>query len=302
MAKGFKVKAKTPVKKEPEWDYELAKQLIKGKKIVFCLPGRGVSYTYLKNFVQLCFDIVQNGGGIQISQDYSSMVNFARCKCLGANVLRGPNQLPWDGKLEYDWQLWIDSDIVFSTEKFWQLILNSTPKEAVSYQDVLQPLKNEKGEPVLDEKGNERTTVVGQQLVVDESKQRPIVSGWYCTEDGRTTSVAHWLDEEDFSNNGGVMNHETLDSIQKRTKPFTVDYAGFGWLLIQKGVFEDFDENGKKKIEYPWFAPKMQVFESGNVQDMCGEDVSFCLDAKEAGFEIWCDPRIRVGHEKTRII
>jgi hypothetical protein len=26
------------------------------------------------------------------------------------------------------------------------------------------------------------------------------------------------------------------------------------------------------------------------------------LDAKEAGFEIWCDPRVRVGHEKTRII
>jgi hypothetical protein len=26
------------------------------------------------------------------------------------------------------------------------------------------------------------------------------------------------------------------------------------------------------------------------------------LDAKEAGFEIWCDPRIRVGHEKSRII
>ena len=46
----------------------------------------------------------------------------------------------------------------------------------------------------------------------------------------------------------------------------------------------------------------MQVFESGAVQDMCGEDVSFCLDAKEEGFDIWCDPRIRVGHEKTRVI
>ena len=125
---------------------------------------------------------------------------------------------------------------------------------------------------------------------------KDIAAGWYCTEDGRTTSVAHWLDEEDFSSNGGVMNHETLDTIQKRKKPFTVDYAGFGWLLIQKGVFED------KKMPYPWFAPKMQVFESGNVQDMCGEDVSFCLDAKEAGYEIWCDPRIRVGHEKTRVI
>ena len=43
-------------------------------------------------------------------------------------------------------------------------------------------------------------------------------------------------------------------------------------------------------------------FESGAVQDMCGEDVSFCLDAKEAGFRIMCDPRIRVGHEKTRVI
>ena len=279
MAKGFKVKSKAPTQKEPEWDYELAKQLIRGKKIVFCLPGRGVSYVYLKNFVQLCFDIVQAGGGIQISQDYSSMVNFARCKCLGANVLRGPDQLPWDGKLEYDWQLWIDSDIVFDTAKFYQLVLNSVPAEAVRKENVIE---NDK--------------VVGQNLIVDDAKTRPIVSGWYCTEDGRTTSVAHWLEEDDFASNGGVMNHETLDTIQKRKKPFTVDYAGFGWLLIQKGVFED------KKMPYPWFAPKMQVFESGNVQDMCGEDVSFCLDAKEAGYEIWCDPRIRVGHEKTRVI
>ena len=258
MAKGFTVKAKKPAApKKPEWDYERAKQLIKGKKIVFCLPGRGVSYQYLKSFVQLCFDLVQCGASIQISQDYSSMVNFARCKCLGANVLRGPNQIPWDGKLEYDYQLWIDSDIVFNSEKFFQLFLDANPE----------------GE-----------------------KQREIVAGWYCTEDGRTTSVAHWLEEDDFRTNGGVMNHETIESMSKRRKPFTVDYTGFGWLLIKKGVFEH------EGLPYPWFAPKMQVFESGEVQDMCGEDVSFCLDAKEAGFEIWCDPRIRVGHEKTRVI
>ena len=93
MAKGFTVKAKSPTKKTsdtPEWDYAKAKEMVKGKTIVFCLPGRMVSYTYLKSFVQLCFDLVQAGASIQISQDYSSMVNFARCKCLGANVLRGP--------------------------------------------------------------------------------------------------------------------------------------------------------------------------------------------------------------------
>ena len=60
MAKGFTVKAKAPtVTQEPEWDYAKAREMIKGKTVVFCLPGRGVSYTYLKNFVQLCFDLVQ---------------------------------------------------------------------------------------------------------------------------------------------------------------------------------------------------------------------------------------------------
>ena len=257
MAKGFTVKATAPKPtKKATWDIPAIKERFKGKKIVFCLPGRGVSYTYLKNFVQLCFDIVQNGMSIQISQDYSSMVNFARCKCLGANVLRGPNQIPWDGKLEYDYQLWIDSDIVFNTDQFWQLL-------------------------DLADNG-------------EEGGEKEIVAGWYATEDGTTTSVAHWLEEDDFRKNGGVMNHETVESISKRKKPFTVDYTGFGWVAIKHGVFE--------KLPYPWFAPKMQVFESGAVQDMCGEDVSFCLDAIEAGDEIWCDPRIRVGHEKTRVI
>ena len=161
MAKGFTVKANAPKvkKKEDEWDIAAIKERMKGKAIVFCLPGRGVSYTFLKNFVQLCFDLVQNQMSIQISQDYSSMVNFARCKCLGANVLRGPDQIPWDGKLKYDYQLWIDSDIVFDVNKFWQLCDLSVPAEG---------------------------------------DEREITAGWYATEDGQTTSVAHWLDEDDL--------------------------------------------------------------------------------------------------------
>ena len=249
MAKGFKVIPKEAPPKV-EWDYDKIKQRVKGKQIVFCLPGRGCSYTFLKNFVQLCFDLVQNGNGIQISQDYSSMVNFARCKVLGANVLRGPDQIPWDGKLKYDYQLWIDSDIVFGIEQFYRLV----------WMD------------------------------------KDLAAGWYVTEDGRTTSCAHWMEENDFKENGGVMNHEMVDGIVKRRKPFTVDYTGFGWLLIKNGVFEN------KEMKYPWFAPQMQVFESGEVQDMCGEDVSFCLDAIKAGYEIWIDPKCRVGHEKTRIL
>lgn len=249
--KGFTVKAKEAVKEnKPEWDYQKAIEMLRGKTVVTCMPGRGCSYAFLKNYVSMMITLRENGVNMVMAQDYSSMVNFARCKVLGAHVLRGPDQKPWDGRVEYDYQLWIDSDIIFNTEKFLQLVL----------------------------------------------MDKDIAAGWYCTEDGKTVAVAHWLDEKDFRSNGGLMNNETIETMANRKKPFSCDYVGFGWVLIKKGVFEH------KDMKYPWFAPQLQVFEDGAVQDFCGEDVGFCLDAKKAGFEIWCDPRIRVGHEKTRII
>ena len=49
MAKGFTVKAKKPTvaNKEAEWDYEKAKEMVRGKAIVFCLPRRGVSLSLI---------------------------------------------------------------------------------------------------------------------------------------------------------------------------------------------------------------------------------------------------------------
>lgn len=287
MAKGFTVKAKAPT---AEWDYDKIKEQMRGKNIVFCLPGRSCSYTFLKSFVQLSFDLVQNGMSIQISQDYSSMVNFARCKVLGANVLRGKWQLPWDGKLQYDYQLWIDNDIVFNTEKFWQLCAMALDVSNVTEgNSEYVNLSDEE----LNSASNDDIEVRREKVRRLNLTGNPIVSGWYATEDGHTTSCAHWLEEEEFRKNGGVMNHETVESITKRSKPFTVDYIGGGWMLIKKGVFEN--------LEYPWWGPKLQVFPNG-IQDFCGEDVSFCLDAKDIGFDIIVDPRIRVGHEKQRVL
>ena len=50
MAKGFTVKAKNPTKAKadaPEFDYDKAREMVRGKSVVFCLPGRGVSYQFL---------------------------------------------------------------------------------------------------------------------------------------------------------------------------------------------------------------------------------------------------------------
>ena len=49
------------------------------------------------------------------------MVNFARCKCAGADVRRGKKQKPFDG-LPYDYMMWIDSDIIFNNESFEKLL------------------------------------------------------------------------------------------------------------------------------------------------------------------------------------
>ena len=45
MAKGFTVKAASPKVSEAEWDYDSIKERMRGKSIVFCLPGRGCIVT-----------------------------------------------------------------------------------------------------------------------------------------------------------------------------------------------------------------------------------------------------------------
>jgi hypothetical protein len=63
-------------------------------------------------------------------------------------------------------------------------------------------------------------------------------------------------------------------------------------MLIKKGVIE--------KIQYPWF--ESERLEHKQYIDICSEDVSFCKKILKAGFEIYLDTTIRVGHLKTHII
>jgi len=73
-----------------------------------------------------------------------------------------------------------------------------------------------------------------------------------------------------------------------------VDIAGFGFIAMKSGVFE--------KIERPWFGYMSNiVFDSkGNRRYISlGEDISWCMKAKEVGFTIYFDPSILVDHMKT---
>ena len=42
--------------------------------------------------------------------------------CLGADVSRGKEQKPFNGKIDYDYLMWIDSDMVFNPQHFKRLL------------------------------------------------------------------------------------------------------------------------------------------------------------------------------------
>jgi GT2 family glycosyltransferase len=53
-------------------------------------------------------------------------------------------------------------------------------------------------------------------------------------------------------------------------------------------------------MTYPWFRPEFKKI--GNAVDFTMEDVAFCLRAQEAGYKIYVDPLVRVGHEKGVVL
>jgi hypothetical protein len=64
--------------------------------------------------------------------EYSSFVSFSRMKTLGLDVLRGATQVPFDGKLDYDVWLTIDSDMFFLPEQVIELIEDTDKHPVVS--------------------------------------------------------------------------------------------------------------------------------------------------------------------------
>ena len=83
---------------------------LKLKTIVICTPGESFSNIWVKCLLDLWMWCYQNGYQPILSQATSNNIYYVRNMCLGANVMRGRKQKPFDGKLEYGYLLWIDSD------------------------------------------------------------------------------------------------------------------------------------------------------------------------------------------------
>lgn len=91
-------------------------------KIIFCLPGRQFSGLFLQSWTELVYACLSNGIQPIMSQHYSPLLYYVRNMCLGGDNIQGIEQKPFQGKVDYDYMMWIDSDIVFTPDQFFKLL------------------------------------------------------------------------------------------------------------------------------------------------------------------------------------
>ena len=95
--------------------------------VIFCIPGGPFSHNFLKCWTALYGFCLENNIRPILVNPQSSVVYYARNLCLGGDVRRGINQKPFDGKINYDYLMWIDSDMVFSVKDFTTLLNMNKP-------------------------------------------------------------------------------------------------------------------------------------------------------------------------------
>ena len=221
-------------------------------KLVFALPGREFSGRFLVAWTETFTTLMREGHQVIMVNEYSSFVSFSRMKTLGLDVLRGRDQKPFDGKLDFDLWITIDSDIVFNPQQVLQLIENS--------------------------------------------KEHPVVSGLYRMADLQHFACVQQWDEDYFKKHGSFkfLRPEDVEGAPKFKK---VAYNGMGFMAVRRDVLES--------LKYPYFSYPLQLMTASDgtiLEDMCSEDVAFCKNIKDAGYDVVVNTQLVVGHEKMLVI
>ena len=126
---------------------------------------------------------------------------------------------------------------------------------------------------------------------------RDVVSGLYMTRkpyDGRDHAPVVYRYDRD---------HVLRPVYDLPPNVFKCDAVGAGFLLLKKHVVDRMVEL-TPKIGFPFdfiTAEEMNTKPSGRT-NLIGEDLSFCWRLRKAGFDIWCDPAVKVGHISESVI
>jgi|TARA_R110000851_G_scaffold99135_1_gene214064 hypothetical protein len=132
--------------------------------------------------------------------------------------------------------------------------------------------------------------------LLEDTKKYPVVSGLYRMQDMKHYACVKEWDLDYFKKNGSFQFMKVGEP-EKEDKYTPVAYNGMGFFACRKEVLE--------KLTYPYFSyPLIEIeAEDGKIlRDMCSEDVAFCKNVIDAGFDIVVNTDLIVGHEKTLVI
>jgi len=90
--------------------------------VIFCLPGDSFSGNFLDSWNDLLFNIYKKGWKYTVCRKGNGTIYHCRNQLAGGGNVQGKFQIPYEGKLKFDWQIWIDSDQVFKPYHIFQLI------------------------------------------------------------------------------------------------------------------------------------------------------------------------------------
>ena len=83
-----------------------------------------------------------------------------------------------------------------------------------------------------------------------------------------------------------------IKAMQDMDEPFEIEWCGFGFLAIKKGVFES--------MEYPWF--RSTFWKHMGRDSNPGEDIGFVLRAGLKGWKVWMHPGVKLTHSKDIVL
>lgn len=91
-------------------------------KVIFCLPGNNFSDRWIHSWMDTITVMSNSGISWAYSMAYDPVVYYTRNRILGGNNVDGIHQKPFRGQIEYDYQIWIDSDMVWQGADVLRLI------------------------------------------------------------------------------------------------------------------------------------------------------------------------------------
>jgi hypothetical protein len=174
---------------------------VKKPVVLFAIPGGSFTQGFFDSWTRLLMASAQLPFDLVCTRHYSPVIYHCRANLLGADNRAGLHQLPFQGRLNYDYMMWLDTDINFTVEQILSLFTTMQKQKDIE-------------------------VLCGIYLTTD-GVHSTIVKDWdvnYFLKTGMFPFLT--IDQ---------LKEEAAKSPRKLAKVF---YAGMGCMMVRKGAFE----------------------------------------------------------------